>query len=76
MFTTGWAAPRNFDGRILDANDAFLRMVQYDREDLVAGRMRWTEMTPPLAEREAKIRRLIDFEHHRNFFLEFRRSNS
>ena len=37
----------NFDGRILDANDAFLRMVQYDREDLVAGRMRWTEMTPP-----------------------------
>jgi PAS domain S-box-containing protein len=37
----------NFDGRILDANDAFLHMVKYDREDLVEGRMRWTEMTPP-----------------------------
>ena len=29
----------DFDGRILEANDAFLRMVGYDREDLVAGRM-------------------------------------
>jgi len=37
----------DFDGRVLDANDAFLRMVNYDREDLVAGRIRWTELTPP-----------------------------
>ena len=29
----------DFEGRILEANDAFLRMVGYDREDLVAGRM-------------------------------------
>jgi PAS domain S-box-containing protein len=35
------------EGRILDANDAFLRTVGYDREDLVSGRMRWTDMTPP-----------------------------
>src|SRR5262249_27570559 len=35
------------DGRILETNDAFLRMVAYDREDLVAGRIRWTELTPP-----------------------------
>jgi PAS domain S-box-containing protein len=35
------------EGRILEANDAFLRMVGYDREDLVAGRIRWTELTPP-----------------------------
>ena len=35
------------DGGILEANDAFLRMVGYDREDLVAGRMRWTDLTPP-----------------------------
>ncbi len=33
--------------RVVDANDAFLDMVGYDREDLVSGRMRWTEMTPP-----------------------------
>ena len=37
----------DFDGRIFEANDAFLRIVGYDREDLVAGRLRWTELTPP-----------------------------
>ena len=37
----------DFDGRILEANDAFLRMVNYDREDLVSGRMQWTELTAP-----------------------------
>jgi PAS domain S-box-containing protein len=37
----------DFDGRILEANDEFLRMVSYDREDLVAGRIRWAELTPP-----------------------------
>ena len=35
------------EGRILEANDAFLAMVGYDREDLVASRLRWTELTPP-----------------------------
>ena len=35
------------EGRILEANDAFLRIVGYDREDLVSGRVRWTELTPP-----------------------------
>src|SRR5713101_355271 len=34
-------------GRILEANDAFLRLIGYDREDVVAGRLRWTELTPP-----------------------------
>jgi PAS domain S-box-containing protein len=34
-------------GRILEANDAFLRMVGYDRDDLRSGRVRWTELTPP-----------------------------
>jgi PAS domain S-box-containing protein len=38
---------RDHDGRILDANDAFLRIVGYDREDLVLGRIRWTDLTPP-----------------------------
>lgn len=36
----------DLDGRLLDANDAFLRMVQYDRKDLKAG-LQWFEMTPP-----------------------------
>jgi PAS domain S-box-containing protein len=37
----------DFDGRIIEANDAFLCMVGYDREDLRSGRIRWTELTPP-----------------------------
>jgi PAS domain S-box-containing protein len=37
----------DFDGRILEANDEFLRMVGYDREDLLAGSIRWTDLTPP-----------------------------
>ncbi len=36
----------NFDGRILEANDAFLRIVGYEREDLLSGRLSWREMTP------------------------------
>jgi PAS domain S-box-containing protein len=34
-------------GRILEANEAFLGMLGYSREDLVAGRIRWTKLTPP-----------------------------
>lgn len=34
-------------GRIIDANERFLQMLGYDRSDLVAGRMLWTELTPP-----------------------------
>jgi PAS domain S-box-containing protein len=37
----------DFEGRIIEANDAFLRMVGYHREDLVSGRIHWTELTPP-----------------------------
>jgi PAS domain S-box-containing protein len=36
----------DLDGRLIDANDAFLRMVRYEREDLQAG-LRWFDMTPP-----------------------------
>jgi PAS domain S-box-containing protein len=37
----------DIEGQILEANDAFLHMVGYDREDLVAGRLRWTDLNPP-----------------------------
>jgi PAS domain S-box-containing protein len=33
-------------GRVLEANDAFLHLVGYDRDDLVSGRIRWTDLTP------------------------------
>ena len=36
----------NLDGRILEANDAFLNMLQYRREDIVSGGVRWTDLTP------------------------------
>ena len=36
----------DLQGRIIEANEAFLDMVGYAREDLVSGRLRWTELTP------------------------------
>ena len=35
------------DGRFIEANDAFLRMVGYDREDLISDRVHRTDLTPP-----------------------------
>jgi len=32
---------------IYEANESFLRMVGYNREDLASGGLRWREMTPP-----------------------------
>src|SRR5712672_1736424 len=37
----------DFEGRIIEANEAFLRMVGCDREDLVYDRVGWTDRTPP-----------------------------
>jgi len=43
------------EGRILEANDEFLRVVGYDREDLTAGRLHRTTLTPPeWRERDAR----------------------
>jgi PAS domain S-box-containing protein len=36
----------DIQGRIIDANQAFLDIVGYAREDLVSGRLRWPELTP------------------------------
>jgi PAS domain S-box-containing protein len=36
----------NLEGAITGANEAFLRMVQYNIEDIASGRARWTELTP------------------------------
>jgi PAS domain S-box-containing protein len=35
------------DGRITEANDAFLALVGYSREELEKGQLRWDSMTPP-----------------------------
>jgi PAS domain S-box-containing protein len=34
------------DGAIIEANEAFLHMVQYGHEDLASGRVCWTDLTP------------------------------
>ena len=36
----------DLEGRILEANDAFLHMVGYSRDDLISGRVRRAELTP------------------------------
>jgi PAS domain S-box-containing protein len=44
----------DMEGKLIDANDAFLRMGGWDRADLEAGRLTWQKLTPPewLAESE------------------------
>jgi PAS domain S-box-containing protein len=34
-------------GNILDANESYLRMVGYSREELLQGALRWVNLTPP-----------------------------
>jgi PAS domain S-box-containing protein len=36
----------NFEGHIIEANEAFLQMVGYSRDDVVSDRVRWTALTP------------------------------
>jgi PAS domain S-box-containing protein len=36
----------DFQGRIIEANQAFLDMLGYSREDLISDQLRWTELTP------------------------------
>jgi PAS domain S-box-containing protein len=56
----------NLEGAITGANEAFLRMVQFDREDLVSGRVRWTDLTP--AEwRGSDERAIADLKVRRSF---------
>ena len=36
----------NFEGAVVESNEAFLHMLHYGREDVVSGRLRWTDLTP------------------------------
>jgi PAS domain S-box-containing protein len=49
------------DDRIIDANEAFLRIVGYDRDDLVSSRLRWREITPAEC-RDADDRRVAQLK--------------
>jgi len=35
------------DGKLLDGNDSFLKLLGYSREELLSGALRWDDMTPP-----------------------------
>jgi PAS domain S-box-containing protein len=37
----------DLEGQILEANDAFLRLLGYDHDDLRLGRLNWRNLTPP-----------------------------
>jgi len=54
----------DLEGRVVEANDAFLRIIGYDREDLVSGRVRWTELTPT-EWRERDMRTLAELKSTR-----------
>jgi two-component system sensor histidine kinase UhpB len=48
------------DGRVIDANDRYLAMTGYTRADLLAGRINWSEMTPPeYRDRDEEARRQV-----------------
>ncbi len=41
-------------GHITEANEAFLQMIGYSREDLLEGKIRWDRLTPPEYKKETK----------------------
>ncbi|MBR0716535.1 AAA family ATPase [Bradyrhizobium liaoningense] len=51
----------DLDGRIIDANDAFLRIIGYGRDDLLSGQLRWRDLTPT-DWRDADDRRVAELE--------------
>jgi PAS domain S-box-containing protein len=49
------------EGRVVEANDAFLRILGYDRDDLTWGRVRWSDLSPPeWRERDLLTRAQLD----------------
>ncbi|CDF85698.1 PAS domain S-box [Pseudomonas knackmussii B13] len=64
-------------GEIAEANDAFLRMVGYERDDLLSGRVRWHDMTPPesLALSQAHLATAIRTGHAQPFEKEYIRKD-
>ena len=51
----------DLEGRILDANDAYLALTGFDRQDLASGRIRWPEMVPPerVSDEPTTVQRLL-----------------
>jgi two-component system sensor histidine kinase/response regulator len=63
----------DFDGHVLEANDAFLSMVGYTREELKNNQVRWDKLTPPefRAGDERAIATLLEHDDCAPFEKEF-----
>jgi formate hydrogenlyase transcriptional activator len=59
----------NLEGEIVEANRAFLQMFQYDRQDLLSGRLRWEDMTP--VELRERDQRAVTEAMANGFFLPY-----
>jgi PAS domain S-box-containing protein len=68
----------DLDGRVLEANEMFLRIVGYERDDLVSGRLRWTDFAPGQGyerDRQDRVARLRSGESLPPFEWEFIRKD-
>jgi PAS domain S-box-containing protein len=68
----------DLDGRVLEANEMFLRIVGYERDDLVSGRLRWTNFASsqgPDRSRQDMVALLQGGEHLPPFEWEFIRKD-
>lgn len=67
----------NVDGTVVEANDAFLGMVGYTREDLREGRINWQGMTPPEYRQvsENSLRELREYGQCKPFEKEYIRKD-
>jgi two-component system cell cycle sensor histidine kinase/response regulator CckA len=65
------------DGRITEANPAYLRLTGYEPDDLAAGRVRWDALTPPeyLAREEAAVRQVTTTGHCEPYEKEYVRKD-
>ncbi|MBD2090057.1 PAS domain S-box protein [Microcoleus sp. FACHB-1515] len=59
----------NFQGQILDANDAFLALLGYTRSELRSGQVRWDVLTPP--EYQERDRQIIEELRETSIFREY-----
>jgi len=67
----------DLDGRIVDANDAYLRIVGYSREEMLSGQLSTEHLTPPeyRAADERAGRELLEFGRYAPFEKEYRRKD-
>ena len=61
------------DGRISEANDAFLEMLGYTRDDVREGRLDWRTLTPPAwaGDDERKVAELLETGRHGPYEKEY-----